>query len=296
MAFLSDLQCHLDALRARVGDDCELADLVGVLRRGETDSVMASVADAAALINGAQRFMAVGAGVIAERSARDLGQSGVAAVRGHKTPVSLIQSITGGTKADAVRAVRVGGSLLEGELLGVDVDPDAAAEVAVPVEVAWHHPLRTAMLAGLITSAQYDAIRRGLGEPPVSVVGGSDASVVREVWSVAAEQLLTEVADLPVEELLRRARQVRDALDPVGAEERFARHYDGRSFRRWTDADGLRHGHFKYDDEGAAWVDALIDSALRPRRAGRGSSTPMPHVRLMTSRKIRAPTSSSPTT
>src|SRR5688572_31654898 len=40
--------------------------------------------------------------------------SGAAAVRGHSSPISLVQSISGGTRADAVRAVRIGEALLDG--------------------------------------------------------------------------------------------------------------------------------------------------------------------------------------
>ena len=47
-----------------------------------------------------------------------LGQSGVAAVRGHRTPADLVQSITGGTRAESIRAVRLGEALLEGSVEG----------------------------------------------------------------------------------------------------------------------------------------------------------------------------------
>ena len=128
-------------------------------------------------------------------------------------------------------------------------------------------PSARAMLSGVQTPPQSDAILRGLGEPPA----GSDsvsADDVREVWSLAAAQLIAEAADVDVDELARRARQVRDALDPVGAEERHARCFERRSYRRWTDSDGVHHSHMTFDDENAAFWDAVIDSALRPRRGG----------------------------
>ncbi|MCR2808915.1 MULTISPECIES: HNH endonuclease signature motif containing protein [unclassified Microbacterium] len=268
MGFLSELQGHLDSLRAQFGQDFELGELSGLLRRADSQQALSFVATAAALNNGVENLMAVGAGVLAERSTRDLGHSGVAAVHGHSTPVALIQSITGGTKADAARAVRVGQALLEGE---PTVAPASDAAETAPRSLTaggpWHQPLRAAMLSGRITPAQHDAIRRGLGEPPLETAGASD-DVVREVWSCAAEQLLTEIDGMPVEELLRRARQVRDALDPVGAEERFARRYEDRSIRRWTDQDGVHRASIIFEDEGWAWVDAIWDSALRPRRGG----------------------------
>ncbi len=41
-----------------------------------------------------------------------------------------------------------------------------------------------------------------------------------------------------------------------------------RSFSTWTDRDGTRRGSFAFDDEGGAWIDAIIATALRPRRGG----------------------------
>ena len=37
----------------------------------------------------------------AQRSKRENGHSGLAAIQGHASPVALVQSITGGTRADA---------------------------------------------------------------------------------------------------------------------------------------------------------------------------------------------------
>jgi hypothetical protein len=36
----------------------------------------------------------------------------------------------------------------------------------------------------------------------------------------------------------------------------------------WTDDAGLTHGKFIFDDESAAWLRSIIDTALRPRRGG----------------------------
>src|SRR5689334_5662976 len=78
------------------------------------ESVMLLLAEVAALMNDVGLVQSVLAGVAAQRSRREDGHSGLAAVHGHATPAGLIQSITGGTRADATRHVRVGGALLEG--------------------------------------------------------------------------------------------------------------------------------------------------------------------------------------
>jgi hypothetical protein len=127
------------------------------------------------------------------------------------------------------------------------------------------------MLAGALTAAQHDAILRGLGEPPTGsdrVDDPVEPDSVREVWSIAATQLISEAVGIEVEELGRRARQVRDTLDPLGTEQRHARRFEARSFRMWADAEGGQHARITFDDETAAWWQSVIRSALRPRRGG----------------------------
>jgi hypothetical protein len=260
MAILNDMRESIAALESCVGRDVESRFLLEVMRRFDDDAVVDIAAKASDVKHDADRIVAVAAAVLAERSTRDKGQAGAAAVRGHSSPVSLVQSITGGTRADAVRAVRVGESLLEGAVVG---DPVSVDEPSV---VPWHDPLRRAMLSGVLTSAQHAAILRGLGEPPVRAESG--AEVVRQVWSLAATQLIEEAHGVDVEELARRARQVRDALDPIGTEERHARRFDSRSVRQWRDADGGGHGRIDFDDESFAFWESVIASALRPRRGG----------------------------
>lgn len=230
MAILTDMRERIDTLDSRIGMDVDGCSLLEVVRRLGTEAVVEAVEHAAAIKHDAERIIAVGAAILAERSTRDLGQAGAAAVRGHATPVSLVQSISGGTRADAVRAVRIGGALLEGS---VATEESSSVRVALP----WHQPLDRAMLSGELTPPQHDAILRGLGEPPA----GSDAvsaDDARAVWTLAAIQLIDEAPGIEVEELARRARQVRDALDPIGTEERHARRFERRTFRTWTDADG----------------------------------------------------------
>jgi hypothetical protein len=258
MAILTDMRERISSLDSRFGVDVDGVSLLAAIRRWETESVIELVQLAAAVKHDADRLMAVGAAILTERSSRDLGQSGAAAVRGHASPVALVQSISGGTRADAVRAVRIGGALLEG---AVPVN-EASDVTSDSLDAAWHEPLGRAMLAGGLTPPQHEAILRGLGEPPEHIDGAP------EVWGLAAAQLVAEAEGIEVEELARRARQVRDALDPVGTEERHARRFEARSFRAWTDADGGRHGRIDFDDESAAFWDAVIASALRPRRGG----------------------------
>lgn len=286
MGVLVSMRERIDRVAACSGWDDESESLLTALRGLDTDAVIEVMGLVSAVKHDADRIVSVGAAVIAERSTRDKGQSGAAAERGHASPVSLVQSISGGSRADAARAVRIGEALLEAADAGNEDSDVKVSEGLVSavgaIVVPWHEPLGRAMLSGALTPAKHDAILRGLGEPPVVVeasgvelgasavssLGGVDEEAVREVWRLAAIQLIGEADGVEVEELARRARQVRDALDPVGAEERHARRFERRSFRMWTDADGIRHSHMTFDDENAAFWEAVIGAALRPRRGG----------------------------
>jgi hypothetical protein len=88
------------------------------------------------------------------------------------------------------------------------------------------------------------------------------------VWSIAAEQLVGDARNLPVEELRRRARAMRDQLDPAGAEARYAARFEGRKYHMYLDADDRWVGRIHFDDEMAMWVHSMMDAGLRPRRGG----------------------------
>ncbi|MFD5213955.1 HNH endonuclease [Microbacterium sp. NPDC058345] len=267
MTFASEITDRAAAVAALLGADVEPRELAARVSQ-LTDAEAISVAEAsAALMRCAELAQVAAAGVIATRSARDAGQSGLAQSRGHRTAVSLMQELTGSGKADAARKVRVGESLVAREAPEDAVASDELTVVdAVP---RWDAPLSAALLAQAITAAQHDAIRQALGEPPVAEGADADhAAEARDAWSLAAEQLIADAATVSLEELRNSARAIRDRLDPDGAHRRFLERFERRSFRLWTDADGNRRGSFLFDDEGGMLAATVLDSALRPRRGG----------------------------
>ncbi|NYD53624.1 HNH endonuclease signature motif containing protein [Microbacterium pseudoresistens] len=237
--------------------------------------VVAVLSEAAEVSRHVEQIRLAAAGVIAARSTRDAGHNGLAQSRGHRSPTALVQELTGTTKAEAARQVRVGV-----ELLDAAPEPDSTAEggeSSLPAELIqtpWHEPLRQALRAGEISSTAYDAIRRGLGEPATANPKiDADARVAfddetREAWRQAAEQLIGEAAERTVEELRIAAQSVRDMLDPEGAEARFLARFEKRSFRTYIDDIGMRRASIVFDDEGAAFVESIRAAALRPRRGG----------------------------
>lgn len=295
MASFDEIASLIPTLRGRLGAGAGVEDAQAAIVGLGDDDLVASFAETAALAVMIEQLQAIEAGVLHARSSWRSGHEGLAQRRGHRSAVSLMQELSGVSKAEASRQVRVGEALLDegpepetesaadadpgsqdrdpgpdGEDAGPEPDPGAdpgfegADEPTAPRPepdpvLPWFEPLRAALRARRLTSAQFDAIRRGLGEPPA----GSD-----EAWSAAATQLVAEASRRTVEELIAHARCVRDLLDPAGAEERAQARYERRAFRTWLDAEGTRRGSMVFDDEGGAFFEAIFAAALRPRRGG----------------------------
>lgn len=252
------------------------------------DGLLSLLKDASEVRDAADLLVASLSAEVARRSQRDAGYGGLAQQMGHRTATSLVQNITGQSRAEVGRALRTGEDLAALDLVaesgaphagrtdaaGVDAGadtpargPDAAG--ATPAAVSWHALLGDALVAGAITSAQYSAIRVGLGEPPVERYPELEPDFLPRAWTDAVEILLDEASGLPVEELRAAARTARDRLDPVGVTLRFEERFAARSFRAWIDENGQHHAKIVFDDDAAAWVHTILRSALRPRRGPR---------------------------
>lgn len=255
----------------------------------EGDDLLKTLRDAADARNAAELLIAALTAEVAERSRRERGYDGLAQQHGHRTATSLVQNVTGQSRADVGRALRTGSDLAadlsggHGEVgdggAAAPVDgataagpPGATAGTpadAVPVATRWQHLLRAALVDGHITQAQYQAIRMGLGEPPVERYPDLDPGFLPAAWGEAVDLLLAEASDVPVEELRLAARTARDRLDPIGVTLRFEERFAARSFRMWVDEHGQQHARLAFDDDAAAWVQAILHAALRPRRGPR---------------------------
>lgn len=272
MAIFSDMRDALKALHSVIGEDVEALAVPATMGALSDEAVLRVIGTASDLVRTAESLRIAACGVVAARSTPTDGHRGLAQSRGHRSPAALIQDLTGATRAEATRQVRVGASITTPRApVGAGVDTGAPRADARP----WHAPLGDALLTGALTAAQHDAILRGLGDPPSPVepgLAGDDAELAaqsaRDAWATAAAQFVDEAPLRTVEELAQGARTVRDLLDPVGARRRFDERFEGRSFRMWTDAAGTRRASIAFDDEGAAWMTAIIDTALRPRRGG----------------------------
>jgi hypothetical protein len=184
----------------------------------------------------AQLHVSLLAGEIARRSAPDLGHSGLAQSRGHRTPDELVRVTTGTRLNDARTAVRVG------------------------VAVADSGPLTDAVLDGRVSVAIADAIATGLG---VATAGVDESTL-----AAAVGQLIERVAGLDADRAAREARAVRDELDAEGIEHREALQRDRRSLRIGRRADGMGYAQWLLDPETYAIVSEVYDRITSPRRGG----------------------------
>lgn len=238
--------------------DVDAAGLAASVAGLDDDQVRLLIARAGALVREIGVLQAVLAGVAAQRSSRERGVEGLAAGTGHRTPVELIQAATGVTRAEATRAVRVGEALVGGA--GDAAGAGVGAAAGAGADAGWRGALDRRLYEGALSSAQYGAILSGLGEPPTLALIGA--------WARGAERLAEDADQWSVEQLTTQARTLRDMLDPAGAEERFARRFERRSFRLWTDGEGFSRGSMILDDEMGPWLRSVLDAALRPRRGG----------------------------
>ncbi len=283
MELFTDIEAQVQALRALLGDALEPTDLIPLVERLDDAQAVDALTAATALVQDGERIRAAATGVIAARSSREAGQNGLAQSRGHRNVASLVQEITGSTRAEAGRQVRIGESLRTSAVAAASSVPavgdpssgEGPTRAEKPV-TPWHTELDRALLDGRITSAQHDAIRQGLADPPLSDQTEHEPesdetehdALLRELWEVAADQLIGAAAHDTPEMLSSAARSIRDRLDPDGARRRFQERYSRRSFRVRTTDDGHKRGTIDFDDEGYAWATTIIANAMRPRTGG----------------------------
>ena len=257
MKTLDAIAALIPTLAGRISAGAGASDVQAVVERLADAEAVAALEEISENVRLLDQLRLIVTGVIAGRSTREAGHGGLAQSRGYPSAVSLVQQVTGVTKTEAARQVRVGEALLEEAPVGNVEAGGLPTEQAT--SVAWRQVLREGLRSGAVTSAQFDAIRRGLGDPPE---GAEDA------WVQAAGQLIEEAGRRTVEELAAAARTIRDLLDPDGAEARFLARYEKRAFRTWFDQDGMLCASIAFDDEGGAYLDTIFNAALRPRRGG----------------------------
>ncbi|HUG51865.1 MAG TPA: DUF222 domain-containing protein, partial [Terrimesophilobacter sp.] len=208
------------------------------------------------------------AGETGYRSRRDLGLKGLAQREGFRTPEALVQHTTGSSTRQATTLVTVG-TMIRDAITSTDGDSDT--EDTDAVHEPWLTAVGTAVNTGTLSAEAARAIRTGLGQPTSDRAGDADAEtagVTPEMLATAAARLLQESCQLNVDELLRRARELRDELDEAGIAAREEAIYQQRSFRRVKRSNGVSRFILDPDLETGAYLDDLYDKLTSPRRGG----------------------------
>ena len=195
----SAAECDSDATRdaAELAAGREFAARLGAL----SDEQLLVVKDQMLAVN--RRWAAMMqsmTGIVAARSSREFGHGGLAAKRGHRSAVSMVQEDLGISKAEATRLVSVAESVTE--VTGAAARPDGAtteaereaqavaeAEARAKAEaeakargesgedadlddevdetlLPWDDALKVANRSGVLSGSQFNAITAGLGDPP----------------------------------------------------------------------------------------------------------------------------------
>lgn len=186
------------------------------------------------------------AGEVAARSTREHGHSGLAQAQGFRSAADFVQSVTGSTRAEAAKLVRVG------EVLATTAQDGRASD--------WWEPIAIALAAGSLSVDAADAIRRGLGEP--------DGSVAPTDLGRAAQQLIAAARLVNADQLYKRSRDLRDDLDERGIAAREKSRHDQRYVRAYRRSDGMVGGSFLLGPEDGELVLGALDHVLSPRRGG----------------------------
>jgi hypothetical protein len=217
---------------------------------------------------------------LAHRSRRELGARGLAAQQGFLSPDELIQKMTGSTRKDARTLIEVGQMLADTEAAaaadgsgGPDGSSGAAdgsgagdppgagqAPACPPVSPPWYSPISAAVSAGTLSIAAAHAIRTGLGTVDTVVTADRLAEAVRA--------LMADTTTMTVDALLKRARQLRDALDEAGVAVREQKAWDDRYLRIWRIDSGQVHIHGLFPPEQGEYIMSVYDSLTGPRRGG----------------------------
>jgi hypothetical protein len=202
------------------------------------------------------------AGEIARRSAPDLGSRGLAQRTGFRTPIDMVKATTGATAREATTAVQLGTLMVETASEG-RID-EATGEVSTPTK-PWLKAVATALQAQQISVAAAEAIAHGLGV--------LSSAIDNDALARAASQLVLDAAlrsnqSMHPDQLLRRARQVRDELDAGGVSVREAERRAQRSFRISVLPDGMGRAVWVMDPETLASVKDVYDRATSPKLGG----------------------------
>jgi hypothetical protein len=241
---------HASQVAAAAASLSTAAGDFGTLTEDELRAFASTISGIRRCVNAQDALLA---GEISRRSARALGSAGLAQKNGFRTPVEMVRVVTGVSKVDAGRAVKVGELMLEAAQV-----PDAATGVIPDATHPWLHDVAAAVAAGTLSPAAADAIRIGLGVPSQDVTVAMLAEAVRHLLEF----------DLDPDRLTKKARELRDDIDELGIKDREKAMREKRSLTFTKLPNGMSRLVWVMDPLTAAAVGDLYDRTTSPRRGG----------------------------
>lgn len=235
-----------EKLRTATGDVTLFGDAAADFAAMSNAELLAAQGKITTLRSCADRYAALAAGEIARRSHHELGEAGLARAGGYSSTEQMIQSVTGVSRQDAVKLIKVGTLISQSEA--------DAGDGSLPVLLAG------ALESGMISLDAVEAIRRGLGD--------IDPAVTAEQLAHACARLIETSTGRTPEQVYRSARHERDALDEDGIERREKERRELRSVRVWWDAAGMYCGTWRLPAEEGTILASAFDDLLSPRRGG----------------------------
>jgi len=208
---------------------------------------------------------------IQRKSARELGVDGLAQRRGFRDGVGLIQNLTGVSRDEATRLIRVG-DLLETAQAVAPVHPAAGEPRGEPaprsistlagLPGSWDAPIGVAVRNEWLSAAQGDALRRALGTPRLSELAVA--------WRRGVLELIADCwsGQWSPEDLSRAAQRMHASLDTLAAAREAEQRKEMRSFRRHVRTSGMVHYDIDLDPESDARFYGPIRAMLSPRLGG----------------------------
>lgn len=196
------------------------------------------------------------AGEVGERSRKELGSASLAAKKGCRTAIELVQRVTRVSGATASRRLR----------LGADTRPQLSLSgIAFPARFS---QVSTALNDGTIGVDAAQAITAGL-TPTLDHVAIDDLAAA-EFELVAAATGASPDSPVPAsaDEIRIQACQWRAFLDPDGVRPTEDRAMAERAFSRGMTKGGLVCGTYALMPEIAAKLDRVMDAHLSPKTTG----------------------------
>lgn len=205
-----------------------------------------------------QAYEVLFAAQLAKLSSHELGYKGLARSSGSATPAHFIQAATGVGIDEATKLARMGSLVADAQRAQaapqMDGDCDELATVPAPT------PLADATVAGDVSLAAADAIRKGLGE--------ADEAVSIEQIRLAEAELLKKAGSVSPEMLLKLARLKRAEMDGDAVARNQKERAQSRYVRKWR-RDGMSYGSWAIPDEdGGADLDTALELMLASRKGG----------------------------